>query len=525
MRETPSGTKSILRVFKTGSALGVGQILTALYQILLPPIFLHSYGIRTYADWLALSSGVTWLTSLDFGLQTFIGNQLSIEYFRGNLDRLRHMQSVALRITAGIVALALAVISTIVLTVPINRVLSLNMARSTAAWIAFLLASQIFIAIVFGQLNGTLRAVGFPHRAESWSQVRSGMNVAFTWGLAFSKQPLWIIAVGQGVAFTIATFLSLADLRRLVPEAFPTLRYWDRATAKLILKPSLWFGSFTLNQFLLFESPILILNQFAGKGAVVMFSLCRTYFGMVRQPLNVIRFSLRPEVTRLVAHHSWDLLNRVYRTFISLNYSTALITAPFALAIAPIIVPIWTKRPDLFDSRQYLAMAFASLMIVAKDCRLDLQHATNQHIRAAALCLSSYGAFALLGIPAAIAGRAALAPTFIALLWATTEFVQIVFVHRENKKLLPDLTSRDFLSLAGAGAIALVTAVYVSTKVAHGRGWSGVGNGMVWLAALLAVLVAASSYMFQLPQTARSLIRKFTSNAATEPSVAVVEGA
>jgi O-antigen/teichoic acid export membrane protein len=309
-----------------------------------------------------------------------------------------------------------------------------------------------------------------------------------------------MIPIAQTSAFVIISIGSLWDLKRRIPEVFPTLVYWDRETARTILKPSLWFGSFTLNQFLLFESPVLILNQFAGKAAVVIFSLCRMYFGMVRQPLNVIRFSLRPEITRLVAVEDWGVLERAYRALISLSFSVALISAPLAVLAAPVLMPLWTKRSDMYEPHLYAALALATVLLIAKDCRLDLQYATNKHERSAAVCLISYGAYSLLGIPAVIFGG----PVCLVLLWGAAEAVQILFVHAENKRLLPSLNLRDVSILAAGTSAALLVAVLLTSR----PGYSGMLPVIGWMSALGAVLLMLSGTAFNLIGTTQALRRR-----------------
>ena len=97
----------VRRATKTASALAGGQVVNVLSQVLLPPAYIAFYGIGVYGEWLTLSAAAAWLLTLDFGLQSFITNALCIEYNRGNLERFRQMQSVALRICLGIVTAGL----------------------------------------------------------------------------------------------------------------------------------------------------------------------------------------------------------------------------------------------------------------------------------------------------------------------------------------------------------------------------------------------------------------------------------
>src|SRR5215475_12604873 len=93
------------RILKTLIALGAGHGVQTLTQLLLPPAFIAAYGIQGYGEWLALSASVGYLSTLDFGLQTYVLNRLTALYHRSELEEFNRVQSVGLWLTLGFVAL------------------------------------------------------------------------------------------------------------------------------------------------------------------------------------------------------------------------------------------------------------------------------------------------------------------------------------------------------------------------------------------------------------------------------------
>lgn len=480
----------VRRVSKTASALVGGQVVNVLTQVLLPPAFIAFYGIGVYGEWLTLSAAAGWLLTLDFGLQSFITNALCIEYTRGNIERFRQMQSVALRICLGIVTVGLLSGAGILAAVSINKLLGLSMTRFTASSIALGLTAQLLIGIVWGQLNGLLVAVGYPHRSQLWLQTQRLLYFCLTYVLVFCRAPLWLIPPVQLLTFVVLAVFSLADLRRLAPDAFPSMTYWDGGVARAILKPSLWFGSFTLSQFLLFQVPILVLNQMLGKPAVVVFSICRTLFGMVRQAVSVARWAVRPEITRLAGADDHLRLRRVYDLYEKFTFAAGLVGSALAFIAAPRILPLWTRRTDLYSQPLYAAMMLSTIIIVGKDTRLDLQYATNRHIRSAALCFLAYCAFAAGAVPAVwYAG-----PVGIAVLWTVVEVVQIALIQRENKVIVPSVSYLSVFKLCSSALVALCVLVPFGQALI-GRNWSAFG---LWFAAATAASMAFASFTFGL---------------------------
>ncbi|MGA2737162.1 MAG: hypothetical protein ABSG65_06875 [Bryobacteraceae bacterium] len=478
------------RAAKTASALAGGQAINVLTQVLLPPAFIAFYGIGVYGEWLTLSASAAWLLALDFGLQSFITNALCIEYARGNVERFRQMQSVALRICLGIVTLGLLGGAGILAVVPINKVLGLGMTRAAASAIALGLTAQLLIGIVWGQLNGLLVAVGYPHRSQVWLQIQRLLYFCSTYGLVFCRAPLWLIPSVQLATLLAMGVFSLADLRRLAPDAFPTIAYWDRSVARSMVKPSLWFGSFTVSQFLLFQVPILVLNQTLGKQAVVVFSICRTLFGMVRQAVSVVRWAVRPEITRLSGADDRPRLRRVYDLYEKCTFAAGLVGSVLAFVAAPRILPLWTKRPDLFSPSLYAAMMLSTIVIVAKDTRLDLQYATNRHIRSAVWCFLTYCAFAVGTLPAVqVAG-----PVGIAVLWTAVEVVQMLLIQRENQAIVPTVSYVSLFKLCVSGLAAF--AILAPWGPALGRSsWSVF---TIWFGLAAAASVIFASFAFGL---------------------------
>ncbi len=462
-----------------------------LTQVLLPPAFLASYGVTVYGEWLALSAGAAWLLSLDFGMQAFVTNQLSLEYFAGNLSRLRQLQSVGLRISLGVVLTGLLLAAALIWLVPLNQALHLSMPRKVASSIAICLVLQVLVGIIWGQLNGVLRAIGYPHRAENWAQIQKFLYFASTYVLVLRHSPMWWLPLAQLASFVVMTVFSLMDLRRLDARVFPTMRYWDRATAKEVLKPSLWFGSFTLNQFLLFQVPILVLNQTVGKQAVVVFSICRGMYGMVRQGIATFRYAIRPEITRLAGMQEWPRLRRMYAMCERLSFTAGIIASVLAFVAAPRILALWTRRTDMFSAPLYAAMMLCTIVVIGKDTRLDLQYATNRHIRSAMLCLFTYIVFAIGSIPAARFGGA----VGIAVAWAAVEIIQMALMHTENREVVPSLTYWSLLKLCVSGFAALAIFVPMERALA-----STPLSTFVPLMALLATgLLICTSFMFGLP--------------------------
>src|SRR3954451_20708793 len=133
---------SLWRIAKNGSALMSAQGVNLLTQLVLPPIFLRKYGVSTYGEWLTLTATVSYLGTLNFGLQTYTTNQVAIHYNRGEVEEAHVVQSTMLLLLLGIMASA-ALITSVVFFLPINAWLALSTERSIVSVTVYLLGLQI----------------------------------------------------------------------------------------------------------------------------------------------------------------------------------------------------------------------------------------------------------------------------------------------------------------------------------------------------------------------------------------------
>src|ERR1700761_3767696 len=94
----------IRRILQLLLAAFFGQGLAVLSQLLVPPLFLRFYdhGMTVYGEWIALSASVTYLSTLNYGIQTYASNQMTILHSGGDVRGARAVQASALRLLLSI---------------------------------------------------------------------------------------------------------------------------------------------------------------------------------------------------------------------------------------------------------------------------------------------------------------------------------------------------------------------------------------------------------------------------------------
>lgn len=423
-------------ILKNLAAIFTSNVISILIELVQLPLFLHSYGKMVYADWLALSSAISYLSTLNFGLQTFVNQDLAIRYNRGEMDGFHVRQSSALRALIGTAMLAAAG-CLVIFFLPIERWLNLSLSHFAATLALYFIALQILMgSLIFNYFSNAYMGVGLSHRGNNWNNAQRFSNGVLLCVMALMREPLYALAIGQFVLYVVLFVFLLIDLKRKASPIFPTLKYWDRSALTGMLKPSAYFALIYAGNFLAYEMPILLLRKFAGAVPVIMFNSGRKIFSSGRQILTGLTQSIGPEVTRIYGQGNWDRLYKLY------DYServifflVASLNVPLFLA-SPFLIQVWSRQKGLFDLPSYALLGMTAVMICIKEHKMQFQFSTNTHIALGRVLFITY---LVMTVVSAVAihfyGLTGFAATWLVtesfLVWDTVRQNKLLFAGRE----------------------------------------------------------------------------------------------
>jgi O-antigen/teichoic acid export membrane protein len=396
---------SLQRILKNIFAFFTSHLLSVLTQLALTPIFIHRYGIAVYGEWLALSATVTILSNLDFGIQTFVTQDLTVRYHKDEIATFQVLQSTALRTLIGVVAVAGTLMLGIFL-LPLQRWLRMDGSTGLTpitpheiALTIYLLGLQVLGNIIFGYLTGQFMVVGRAHVGAYWSNVqRFSLIVASICAVLLHVRFSTLAAV-QLATYLVIMFLVVLYTRHSAPQIFPTLRFWDGNYVRTMLKPSGHFALIFSTTFLVYQCPILILQHVVGPTVVAIFSIMRTIFSMMRMMLSSLSQAIGPEITMFFARDEWASLKRLYYESERLVFSLVLIGNGSVLFLSPVLLALWIHKPGLFHSGAYVLSACISTVISTKEHKYIFQFSTNTHEALARFMFGSYIVMVLAMVP------------------------------------------------------------------------------------------------------------------------------
>lgn len=428
------------RILKNLVAMLTSRMISILQQVVLPPVFIARYSIAQFGEWGVLSGAVAALSLLNFGVQTFMNQDLAVRISRGEIEGYHVQQSTSLRLLCGVILVA-AILCLIIFFMPLDRWLRLDIGRSAAQWTAYLLCLQILTNILFGYFGGIFMGVWLAHRGAHWNNIQSLLAIAGLLVAVVLRLPFPILAATQLLAVLVAMAGVLIDIRRTAPEVFPTIAYWDGSAVKDILKPSSYFGLISICTFLTFQAPLIVMQRFVGSVAVAAFLIMRTLFSMCRQVLAMFTQSMGSEITILFGRRDWPAISRLYDYSERFIFFLIPIVNTGVLLLSPVLITVWMhKKAELFSTYPYVLTAAVAMVISLKEHKFQFQFSTNTHIVLARLMFFSY--LAMVGVSVATVHWFGVVGFLWT--WLATEIFQMASIIRLNVQLFAHYQQLEF---------------------------------------------------------------------------------
>jgi O-antigen/teichoic acid export membrane protein len=492
----------------------LGQGLTVLTQLLVPPFFLRFYGagVEVYGEWIALSASVNYLGTLNYGVQTYANNQMTILYTRGEIPAAKAVQASAFRLLLLFLAI-FAAGGLVVFVLPVASLLKLrHVGSSAAALTLYLLILQIGINMFFSLLTNSYMAVGRLHRGNYISSAQRFVSIV---GMAIAvamKGSFVSLATVQLASLVFFTLYALIDLRRTEPVLVPSLREGSWAEVGRMVKPSGHFGLIAMAGFLTWQGPVIVIQRVLGPSMVTLFSLVRVVFQMSRQILSMASNVIGQDITMLVGKSDWNELRRLY----DLSERVVLFLIPVvsigSLLMCPFLFQVWLHGKMTYHPVLCIEMAIVSAVLGLKEHKTQFQSSSNEHEKLSTRILIGYAVMLTISVFTmktwGVAG-------FI-VTWLVWEVLQTAYVVHLNHKLFPENYSIDNGLLRRFNIFIVVAFALAAFPAMWAEHWP---LPMTVAVALLctSVLAAAAYVVFQMDELRQLLMRKIV----RKPAVAV----
>lgn len=351
------------RLVKALGANFFGQIINLIYRLLLPPLFLKSWGPHIYGEWLILTSFVAYLSLTDMGGSTYINNRLTQLYAQKNIKLFKGI------LHTGILVFLILPLATFIffvlaiMVLPIESLLNIKYTEHNKVILILAIFSlQFLFSLPLGILFGVYRAVGFLSRSIMSYNMIQFLQLIFTIIALIFKQDILTLAILQILPFLIVSFVVFLDLTKRFPE-FNLISLDDRSIkiAKTFIRPSLQFFYIQISQLLTIQGTMMVVGTLLGSISVIIFSTLRTMSNVMKQLLSMVIQNAMPELTRLDASKNYIGLVDLFRILLR---TTLVATTIFFIILhfyGETIFQFWIGKDIPYD--QNLMDLFAIFMI------------------------------------------------------------------------------------------------------------------------------------------------------------------
>jgi O-antigen/teichoic acid export membrane protein len=352
----------------SGSVASWAQIgVTMAAQIVLVPIYLSHWNVKTYGIWLAIQGIMNVLSMLDLGYQNF----MAYEFLRiGRKDILVLSKYLWSGIIVGTllaltqILLIVLLLSTGALTFLLGESGTTDVDLIDSAGIALVLQGIVWLIVMTfgGLMSRVLSPFGYYPRMAWWT---------FLYAILTALAPLAAVVMGADLLVT-SIVLTLAALAYCIPFYSDIFKLFKKERIKF-LKPSLSLGysNFRKSVPLLGKALLenvrqqgvrLVLAPLVGPVGLAAFSTMRTGANVALQGLNTIINPLIPDLMRFL--HDRDQ-PRSEAAFATVWIVVVAFMAPGVVILQTFVEPLytfWTQGKITFDPLLFAVLSLGVLV-------------------------------------------------------------------------------------------------------------------------------------------------------------------
>lgn len=339
-------SKTSRRIFFGILTTFLGQIIVVGQPILLVPLFIHAWTADGYGRWLSLTALISYLSLLDFGGQSYIGNLLAIDYARGAVADFRKKLSEAISLFLFIALSVFVLLVTFLfglqeLVIPgLNRPLLID-----ERLIILFLATSFLISIPTGVYTTVYRSTGMYVRS-AWlgNIVRLAQLLVFSGLLLLKVNPV-IYAASYTIFAAVIAIMNIWDSqRKIVACQYLIIGVVQAWNGRLYLGGALRFWFIALATAANQQGILLVLAAFASPAVVVIYATHRTAAGLVGYVNNVVFSPLWSELSFMWAKGQFKELQLLLLLLVKGLLVVSGMAALLIWVLLPSVYATWTGR-------------------------------------------------------------------------------------------------------------------------------------------------------------------------------------
>jgi O-antigen/teichoic acid export membrane protein len=479
----------------------LNQLVRICEQLLLVPLFLSAWGTDIYKDWVVLYAIMVFLTSCNFGTETYFGNRFIDFVARNDREAFRRELMTSLFCTLAVGALVLGA-SYAVLFGYSGGLLPSGLEAATIYRCLLLMTLPVVFIFAQQTLLTVYRAEGEFSRGECAYAIYACVQmIAVTIALA-AKLPPTAAASVYLVMPGLLLIGIMIDLKLRYRDIVFGLRVPTLADLRRILPQSLLFFTLPLSLALVQSGPVMLFGAMGVAALPVLsYTLIRTFTGLTRQAANQFAVGSGIEMARHQVRGEGEACRRLYDATGQIVTILVGLFGGFTIWAADPFLTLWTH--GTVHSNEIMVLGFLGGIFLAapgQAALMLLNYTNTAKPLAIAWCSQAFVGLALSAALVPVVGVVGAAFSFAAAESVAVGFWLPLVVQRRFGFSAIHHLARGFVW----GVLAFGWSAFVA-KLAFELGLSGF-KGLAATVALWAIVALPPFALFAMPARYRKAV-------------------
>jgi O-antigen/teichoic acid export membrane protein len=331
------------RILGAVAANGFARLMRIAEQLLLIPLLLAAWGVDRYGEWIALTSLAMFATFANLGVGHAAGSDIVLRHAGGDVHGAARSNFTALAVLTLLIGAGLACVVSLT-QLDIGRWVSLrSVTVDDARWIIVLTSLAALVIFYAEPLGGAVGAMVGARAPNLLIGVAKAVEiVAIAIALRWHATPrdvaaIMLAAAVLNVAMHTAVALRVAPWLSWSPQDF------DLGMLRRTWRPSLgFFLLYTGVNVVNIQAPRLIVYHYLGAATLVAFTVLATYTKTARNLAAMMSQAAQVEIGRAYAGGGVQLATSLVHNVIAMTVMAGFVLLAAEMALAPLIVPLWT---------------------------------------------------------------------------------------------------------------------------------------------------------------------------------------
>lgn len=352
-----------------------GNGASIILQLLSVPVFIATWGVEQYAEWILLSTIPGYLSLADFGTITFSLNKIQAYYIRKRTVLVNNYIDKTLLLIVSAFTVLLIIIVFLLYISAEYRIFTFNYLGEDYIYIAILLVIDSLINVIINFYSGLFRLNGKYHFTINFQNFVRLMGVLVLVSFALND-----FDVVECVIYLILfRFLSLMFMlyvllkMKLIEKQKKVLPF--RLKMSLILGKSLSLMFLPISNIIYLNFSVMIVAAFTNSSNLILYNTMRTMTRFSTQFIGIFGKSWWAEVSK--TSEDGERLQYMYNKIIKYTLCSSACVIFFGISFGEWIYSLWLGGKVEFDFRLFLVLLVGSCLAGIWTSIEVLQLATN----------------------------------------------------------------------------------------------------------------------------------------------------